>query len=298
MHLGGRRQDAATADPTSVAPATTARGKMKFKDYDPIKPDTLLQNEQPTTLEDRRCEHSRRIPLAGPLLRDRYASPTGRSARWRRRRPQPRSTKERRGSAELCRAASSPSPAKPADVHTTAAMSSAASTHHANDDTWLNQGGVAYYSNDFTSFPNRCLAPADGHGAAAHGGHCIRPSSWALGRGDLHRRSRAASRSASSGIGATTRPPTTAMWARVIQPWAGNRLGRPVHPARRHRGRRRLRRCRPRPADRRRRVLQRPRQADLPSGRQDQVRASARAPCLKGGTVRLQRIHLRRQEGQ
>ena len=27
---------------------------MKFKDYDPIKPDTLLQNEQPTTLEDRR----------------------------------------------------------------------------------------------------------------------------------------------------------------------------------------------------------------------------------------------------
>ena len=24
---------------------------MKFKDYDPAKPDTLLQNEQPTTLK-------------------------------------------------------------------------------------------------------------------------------------------------------------------------------------------------------------------------------------------------------
>ena len=27
---------------------------MKFKDYDPAKPDTLLQNEQPTTLQGRR----------------------------------------------------------------------------------------------------------------------------------------------------------------------------------------------------------------------------------------------------
>jgi type VI secretion system secreted protein VgrG len=31
-------------------PTGTTRGKMKFKDYDPTKPDTLLQNEQPTKL--------------------------------------------------------------------------------------------------------------------------------------------------------------------------------------------------------------------------------------------------------
>ncbi|HUD60547.1 MAG TPA: type VI secretion system tip protein TssI/VgrG, partial [Acetobacteraceae bacterium] len=31
--------------------AATARGKMTYRDYDPTKPDTLLQNEQPTTLQ-------------------------------------------------------------------------------------------------------------------------------------------------------------------------------------------------------------------------------------------------------
>ena len=31
--------------------AATARGKMTYRDYDPTKPDTLLHDEQPTTLQ-------------------------------------------------------------------------------------------------------------------------------------------------------------------------------------------------------------------------------------------------------
>ena len=74
-------------------------------------------------------------------------------------------------------------------------------------------------------------------------------------------------------------------------------LGRAVHSARRHRGRGRVRRWRSRSADRHRRPLQRPRHADLQQGRQDQVRLPL-ALQPEGRHVRLQRVHLRRQEGQ
>ena len=49
LHLDSGDADALLVSNFSGA-ASTARGKMKFKDYDPENPDTLLQNEQPTTL--------------------------------------------------------------------------------------------------------------------------------------------------------------------------------------------------------------------------------------------------------
>ena len=50
MHLTGGDSEATWLMDWS-RPTGTTRGKMKFKDYDPTKPDTLLQAERATTLK-------------------------------------------------------------------------------------------------------------------------------------------------------------------------------------------------------------------------------------------------------
>ena len=140
------------------------------------------------------------------------------------------------------------------------------------------------------------VAAADGHGAAAHGGPAYRHRAGAVGRGDPHRRPGTHQDPLLLGLARRRHGRQQRVGARRAavgrQP-----VGRPVHPARRHRGRRRLHGCRPRPSDRRRRLLQRQRQADLPGGRQDEAGLPL-ALGDQGRHRRLQRILVRRQEGQ
>lgn len=83
MHLSGGESEATWLTDWS-RPTGTVSGKMTFKDYDPTKPDTLLQAEHPTTLQTagapqrdvgRRC-HATPEP-----------SPIARTAKWKRPRP-------------------------------------------------------------------------------------------------------------------------------------------------------------------------------------------------------------------
>ena len=185
--------------------------------------------------------------------------------------------------------------------HTTTLTSCAASTHHVSDDSWLNQ---------------------DVHRAATPTASPCFPSQGHLASADWSRRARAWKAStppSCSGHGRTARRSTPtisrrvkvrfywdhraeatdaqSVWARVIQPWAGKgwgaqfipRVGTEVAVA--------FVDGDPDRPDRRRRPLQRPRHADLQQGRQDQVRLPHPLQP-EGRHLRLQRVHLRRQEGQ
>ena len=119
-------------------------------------------------------------------------------------------------------------------------------THFAEDDSGSRRGDSAStYSNNFIG-PSQhgAVAAADGHGAAAHGGpaHGDRPG--AIGRGDPHRRPGTHQDPLLLGLARRRDGRQQRVGARGAavgrQP-----VGRPVHPARRHRGRRRLHGCRP-----------------------------------------------------
>jgi type VI secretion system secreted protein VgrG len=233
LHLGGGDTDAALLTDFNRA-AATARGKMKFKDYDPVKPDTLLQSEQPTTLK-----------TGGAPARD--------AVRW------PTMTFENgtvtdRAKHEMEAAEASASiydgstrfagivpggkfnlASKPASPYDGSYVVRSVE-HHASDDTWLSQGGSAQYSNHFTCFPSKTtwrqsmvtprprmegihtalvLGPQHGTDAQikSQDGEEIHTDS--LGRVKVrfywdHRGE------ATGG---------QAVWARVVQPWAGKGWG-------------------------------------------------------------------------
>jgi type VI secretion system secreted protein VgrG len=131
--------------------AITVRGKMTFSDYDPENPDTQLDSEQPTVLA-----------TGGGPARDHFRWPalsfvngtiTNRT-KWE--------MEAAEAAASLYDGAShfggmvsggkftiTSKPASPYDG--TYALRGV--THHASDDTWLNQAGSASYSNRFVAFP-------------------------------------------------------------------------------------------------------------------------------------------------
>lgn len=214
--------------------AVTARGKMTLKDYDPEKPDTLLQSVQPTTLQTggaatRDDFHWPALTFVGGTVSDR--------AKW--------DMEAAEAQASLFDGASqfggmvaggkftvSSRPASPYD-NTYVARSV---THHATDDTWISGSGTASYSNRFTCFPasvtwrqpmvtprprmdgiHTALVMGPQHGVAAD---IKSQSGEEIHTDDLARvrvRFYWDHRGEATGGGA--------VWARVIQPWAGKGWG-------------------------------------------------------------------------
>ena len=139
-------------------------------------------------------------------------------------------------------------------------MSVRSVTHHASDDTWLNQRGTASYSNRFIAFPfGDHLASADHHAAPAHEWHLYRVGHGsaehggldhqrAERRGDLYRRHGAGEGAVLLGLARRIRPAATRSGRASIQPWAGKGWGAQFTAPRRHRSRGGLRRWRSRPA--------------------------------------------------
>jgi len=148
MHLGG------DSDATFVTdwsrPTHTARGKMKLKDYDPENPDTLLQSEKPTTLKA--GGSAQRDDFRWPANTFQSGTVTDRS-QWE--------IEAAEAQASTCEGASrfgklapggkfklTSRPASPYDdTYVLRSLS-----HQASDDTWLSQGGSASYTNHFTCF--------------------------------------------------------------------------------------------------------------------------------------------------
>jgi type VI secretion system secreted protein VgrG len=149
LHLGG------DSDATFVTdwsrPALTVRGKMTLKDYDPTKPDTVLQADSPTTLK-----------TGGATQRDDFRWPANtfasdtvtKRAQWEMQAAEAQASLSEGGSrfGKLVpgrKFSLKSRPASPYDnTYTLRSVS-----HHATDDTWLSQGGTATYSNHFTCFP-------------------------------------------------------------------------------------------------------------------------------------------------
>ncbi len=214
--------------------ATTVRGKMKFKDYDPSKPDTLLQNEQPTTLA-----------TGGGATRDhfRWHALTFDNGTVTNR------TKWEMEAAEALAALYDGAtqfggivpggkfklesrPASPYDA--SYVVRSAA--HHASDDTWLSQNGTASYTNRFTCFPATVTwrQPLETPRPRMEGVHT------ALVLGPQHGtnaeiKSQSGEEIHTDDLGRVKvrfywdhRGEATggdAVWARVVQPWAGKGWG-------------------------------------------------------------------------
>jgi type VI secretion system secreted protein VgrG len=234
MHLGGGVDDNNLLTDWS-RPTGTTRGRMMFKDYDPEKPDTLLQNAQPTTLETGGAQQ--RDDFRWPALTFQNDVLTKRA-------------KHEMEAAEASVALfeggsrfgglvaggkftidSQPSAGPYGGQYVVQSIS-----HQATDDTWLNEGGSSSYSNRFSAFPAKttwrqplatprprmdgihtALVLGPQHGANAtiksQDGEEIYTDKY----GRVKVRFYWDHRDDSTGA--------HAVWARVIQPWAGKGWG-------------------------------------------------------------------------
>lgn len=205
-------------------PTGTARGKMKFKDYDPEKPTTLLQNEQPTTLKAGGA--SQRDEFRWPARTFDHGTVTDRAKR---------EMEAAEASVSCYEGASSFGAFVPGGKFTIATKPQAGPyddtyvvrgvSHHATDDSWIGQGGVPSYLNNFIAFPAKVpwrqpLATPRPHMEGIHTALVLGPQGEEIYTDDLARvkvrffwdhRSEAVD--------------SMAVWARVIQPWAGNGWG-------------------------------------------------------------------------
>ncbi|HEY2617043.1 MAG TPA: type VI secretion system tip protein TssI/VgrG [Acetobacteraceae bacterium] len=131
--------------------AATVRGKMKHKDYDPENPNTLLQNEQPTTLQTSGAPT--RDDFRWPALTFDNGTVTDR-AKWQMEAAEAVATVYD-GATQFGGIV----PGGKFKVESRPVSSCDGSyvvrsaTHHGNDDTWLNQTAIASYSNRFTCIP-------------------------------------------------------------------------------------------------------------------------------------------------
>jgi type VI secretion system secreted protein VgrG len=202
---------------------TTVRGKMKFKDYDPTKPDTLLQNEQPTTLATGGA--AARDAFRWPALTFDNGTVTDR-------------TKREMEAAEAVAALFDGATqfgklvpggkfkleSKPASAYDDTYVVRS-TIHYASDDSWINQSATAQYSCRFTCFPSKVtwrqpLATPRPRMEGIHTAIVLGPDGEEIYTDDLarvkvrfywdHRDEATDSQS---------------VWARVIQPWAGKGWG-------------------------------------------------------------------------
>jgi type VI secretion system secreted protein VgrG len=149
LHMGGGDSDAALLADFDKS-MRTVRGQMKFKDYDPEKPDTLLQNQQPTTLKI--SEAQKRDDFRWPALTFDNGTVTARTRREMEAAEAVASLYE--GSCRfgaLIPGGKFAIENKPAGTYDGNYVLQAV-THRASDDTWLNQDGSAAYFNRFIAF--------------------------------------------------------------------------------------------------------------------------------------------------
>jgi type VI secretion system secreted protein VgrG len=202
---------------------TTVRGKMKFKDYDPTKPDTLLQNEQPTTL--RTAGAATRDAFRWPALTFDNGTVTDRTKREMEAAEAVASlfdgTTQFGGLVPGGKFKLESKPASPYDDDYVVRST----THYASDDTWINQSGTPQYSCRFSCFPDSAawrqpLATPRPRMDGIHTAIVLGPDGEEIYTDDLarvkvrfywdHRNEATDSMS---------------VWARVIQPWAGKGWG-------------------------------------------------------------------------
>ncbi len=216
-------------------PTGTARGKMKFKDYDPEKPDTILQNERPTKLK-----------TGGAPNRDDFRWPAITFEQGTVKDRADREMEAAEAAVSLFEAASGfgklvpggkfkletePTKGPYDDTYVVRSV-----YHQASDTSWLADEGSSVYANHFTCFPSKvtwrqpmvtprprmegihtALVLGPQHGTEA----TIKSQDGEeIYTDDLARvkvRFYWDHRSEATGDGS--------VWARVIQPWAGNGWG-------------------------------------------------------------------------
>jgi type VI secretion system secreted protein VgrG len=232
LHLGG------ASDATYVTdwsrPVHTARGKMKLRDYDPANPDTLLEAEKPTTLTT--GGSSQRDDFRWPAVTFDSGTVTNRS-QWELEAAEVRAQLFEGATrfGKLVPGGKLKLASRPASPYDDTYVVRAC-THHATDDTWLSQGAVASYTNSFVCFaasvPWRqpivtprprmvglhtalVLGPQHNTNAAikSQDGEEIHTDSMARVKVRFYWDHRG---DAAGG---------QAIWARVIQPWAGKGWG-------------------------------------------------------------------------
>lgn len=131
--------------------AGTVRGQMQFRDYDPTKPDTVLQNTQPTVLK-----------TGGAAQRDHFRWPAlafdngtvADRTKWEMQAAEAAASLydgacDFGGMVAGGKFTIASKPAGPYD----GSYVVRSATHRVSDDTWLNQSGHATYLNQFTAFP-------------------------------------------------------------------------------------------------------------------------------------------------
>jgi type VI secretion system secreted protein VgrG len=200
-------------------PTGTTRGKMKFKDYDPTKPDTLLQNEQPTVLKSGGTEA--REHFRWPALTFETGTVTDRAKREMEAAEAAVSLYE--GNSRFGKFY----PGGKFGLQNDDDYVLRSVTHHAIDQTaYGGDGAGASYSNHFEAFSfgkvpwRQPLATPRPRMEGIHTAIVLGPNGEEIHTDDLARvkvrffwdhRSEATD--------------ALAVWARVIQPWAGNGWG-------------------------------------------------------------------------
>lgn len=232
LHLAGGVENTAITEWSR--PARTARGKMKLKDYDPEKPDTVLQAEKPTTLATSGKEQ--RDDFRWPANSFQMDTVTDRS-QWDMQAAEAEASLFEGASrfAKLVAGGKFKVTSRPAHPHDNTYVLRTVS-HEAADESWLTQGAAPSYDNHFTCFPAAVpwrqpiatprprmegihtalvLGPQHGKEAAIRSQDGEEIHTDALGRVKVrfywdHR----AETTGGQGV-----------WARVVQPWAGKGWG-------------------------------------------------------------------------
>jgi type VI secretion system secreted protein VgrG len=203
--------------------AATTRGKMTFKDYDPTKASTQLQNDQPTTLK-----------TGGATQRDDFRWPAVSFDNGTITQRTKHEMESAEAAVSLYGGASRYGAMYAGGKFTIANKQSNpyndtyvlhSVTHRATDDTWMTGGGKPSYENRFMCFPSKVtwrqpLITPRPRMDGIHTAVVLGPSGEEIYTDDLARvkvrffwdhRSEATD--------------ALDVWARVIMPWAGNGWG-------------------------------------------------------------------------
>ena len=149
LHLAGGSDDALITAWSRSAP--TARGKMKLKDYDPENPDTTLQAEKATTLKTGGKEQRDDFHWpANSFQRDKVTDRT----QWHMEAAEVLASQSEGSSrfGKLVPGAKFKIQSRPASRYDATYVVNAVN-HEATDDSWLSHGTTPSYENRFSCFP-------------------------------------------------------------------------------------------------------------------------------------------------
>ncbi len=238
VHMRGGDTDATLITSWSRG-ASTVRGKIKLKDYDPENPDSTLQAEKPTTLNTGGA--SQRDDFRWPALSFQNSTVTDR-ANWEMEAAEALASLYEGAShfGKLVAGGKLTVSDRPATSYNgTYAVRSV--VHRAADDTWMTQGGKAEYANSFAVLPSGVpwRQPMATRRPRMEGIHTALVLGGDTGKGqqpksqdgeEVYTDSLARvkvrffwdHRAEATGGGAC--------WARVVQPWAGKGWGAQFTP--------------------------------------------------------------------